>query len=285
MSHPETAVSVVVPTFNRSASIDRALGSVMAQTRPPDEILVVDDGSTDTTSALVRRDYPEARVIEQDNRGVSAARNRGIRSSSGDVIAFLDSDDEWLPNKLEKQLAEMTRFPDRPLCHTDEIWIRRGRRVNPMNKHKKYGGSIFKRCLPLCVVSPSSALIRRSLFESVGLFDESLPACEDYDMWLRVTALHPVLYLDEPLIVKYGGHEDQLSRRFWGMDRFRIRALEKILCDPELQTGDREAARAELQRKTQLYARGARRRGKYEEASFYESRLPSLANYNSSSER
>ena len=277
MSHPETAVSVVVPTFNRSATIDRALGSVMAQTRPPDEIVVVDDGSTDTTSALVRRDFPEARVIEQDNRGVSAARNRGIRSSSGDVIAFLDSDDEWLPNKLEKQLAEMTRFPDRPLCHTDEIWIRRGRRVNQMDKHKKYGGFIFKRCLPLCVVSPSSALLRRSLFESVGLFDESLPACEDYDMWLRITARHPVLYLDEPLIVKYGGHEDQLSRRFWGMDRFRIRALEKILSDPELEKNDREAARAELQRKTQLYARGARRRGKYEEASFYESKLPSLA--------
>jgi glycosyltransferase involved in cell wall biosynthesis len=281
VSLPETSVSVVVPTFNRSAHIERALRSVISQTRPPEEIIVVDDGSTDGTPSLLRRDYPEVRLIEQDHRGVSAARNRGIRASKGSLVAFLDSDDEWLPNKLEKQIAAMARVPDRPLCHTDEIWVRRGRRVNQRNKHRKYGGRIFQHCLPLCVVSPSSAVLRTWLFESVGVFDESLPACEDYDFWLRLTARYPVLYLDEPLIVKYGGHEDQLSRRYWGMDRFRIRALEKILRDAELSADDRDAARAELRRKVELYARGARRRGKHEEASSYESKLSPLAKYNS----
>ena len=275
MSSTRTAatVSVVIPTFNRTSVISRALESVFLQTRAPDEILVVDDGSTDDTAEHVRAEFPGVRLIEQENRGVSAARNAGIRAATGTWIALLDSDDEWLADKLDRQLQAVTTEIDTVLCHTDEIWIRRGRRVNPMKKHRKHGGHIFEHCLRLCVISPSSVLMHRRLFETVGGFDEDLPACEDYDLWLRVTARFPVLFIDEPLIVKHGGHDDQLSRRYWGMDRFRITALEKILASATLSDADRAAAESMLAHKIAIYASGARKRGKLAEAQAYESRL------------
>jgi glycosyltransferase involved in cell wall biosynthesis len=267
-------VSVVIPVWNRSALVRRALDSVLAQTRPAEEILVVDDGSTDDTASVVRRQFPGVRLVTQENRGVSAARNRGIRAAGGEIVAFLDSDDEWAPKKLERQIEAMSERPDAVLCHTDEIWIRRGRRVNTMTKHRKHGGDIFERALPLCAISPSAAIVRRRLFDEVGFFDESLPACEDYDLWLRVTARFPVLYIDEPLTVKYGGHDDQLSRRYFGMDRFRIQALEKILRSGSLRPDYRRAAEKTLREKVRIYANGARRRGKWEEAALYEAKLP-----------
>jgi glycosyltransferase involved in cell wall biosynthesis len=260
-------ISVVIPTHNRRGLLARALDSVLSQTAKADEILVVDDGSSDGTERFVAETYPRVRLLRQENLGVSAARNAGIRAARGELIAFLDSDDEWLPRKLERQLEAMKASPDRPLCHTDEIWIRRGRRVNPMKKHRKFGGWIFERSLPLCVISPSSVVVERRLLDDVGLFDESLPACEDYDLWLRICCRSPVLFIDEPLIVKHGGHQDQLSRRHWGMDRFRIQALQKILADPRLRGGDRRAAEAALAEKVGIYSRGAEKRGRSSEFS------------------
>ncbi len=276
MLPPEPAtVSVVLPTWNRRELVARALTSVLAQSRAPDEVIVVDDGSTDGTAEALRKDFPGVVVLSQENRGVSAARNRGIEEAKGEWVALLDSDDEWLPRKLETQLGALSASPGALLCHTDEIRIRRGRRVNPMAKHDKAGGLIFERCLALCAISPSSALLNRRLFDAVGLFDESLPACEDYDLWLRVTSRYPVVYVDEPLLVKTGGHSDQLSRRYWGMDRFRIRAIEKILESGLLSESQRMAAEAMLARKIGIYAKGARKRGREDEARRYESKLGS----------
>lgn len=238
---------------------------MFAQTRLPEEVIVVDDGSTDGTPAWLAEAHPDVRVLVQKNLGASFARNAGIRAASGDYIAFLDSDDEWLPEKLARQMELVESdggSREVALCHTDEIWIRNGRRVNPMKKHKKHGGFIFERALPLCIISPSSALIRRAVFDDVGLFDEKLPACEDYDLWLRVTARYNVDYIDEKLIIKYGGHEDQLSHRYPAMDRFRIRALEKILRTTVLDEVERRAAEAMLSRKRAIYARGALKRGR-----------------------
>jgi len=223
-------VTVVIPTFNRAELLARAIESVLIQ-KLDLEIIVVDDGSTDHTEQLIGNNYPEVRYIKQSNQGVSAARNFAIKQASNEWIALLDSDDEWLPHKLVSQLAELKKT-NLKICHTQEIWIRNGVRVNQMNKHKKHGGQIFKHCLPLCAMSPSSIVIHKSVFDDVGLFDESLPACEDYDLWLRIAAFYKVAYIEEPCIRKYGGHEDQLSRQYWGMDRFRVIALEKLLNDP-----------------------------------------------------
>jgi glycosyltransferase involved in cell wall biosynthesis len=262
-------ISVIIPSYNRAGSLGRALDSILHQTTPPGEIILVDDGSTDATRELVANHPTQPRYLYQDNRGVSSARNLGIRAASGEWLAFLDSDDEWLPGKLAAQIRTLDREPGCRICHTEEIWIRNGTRVNPMNKHAKSGGRIFQRCLPLCVISPSSAMIHRSLLEEVGLFDETLPACEDYDLWLRICAHHPVAFVADPQIIKYGGHTDQLSRRHWGMDRFRIQALEKILECRELSEDDRSAVILTLTEKAAILANGAEKRGKFEEAQKY----------------
>ena len=268
-------VAVVVTTRNRSALLRRALHSVFEQTRLADEVVIVDDGSHDDTAQVIPHEFPGAHYIEQGHRGVSAARNLGVKSTNSKWIAFLDSDDEWQPEKLEHQLNALRLQRDHAICHTDEIWIRNGRRVNPKDKHAKAGGFIFRQCLPLCVISPSSVIMRRALFEQTGGFDEKLPVCEDYDLWLRICSRHRVLYVDEPLVVKYGGHADQLSRKYWGMDRFRIHALEKILSSDRLQPDDRRATVETLIEKLGIYIQGARKRGKYAETRAFEEKIAS----------
>jgi len=264
------SVAVIIPSFNRCVLLKRALVSVFKQDCPADEVIVVDDGSTDDSAEMVKRCFPEVVYIYQDNCGVSSARNKGIAKSRSEWITFLDSDDEWLPGKLAVQRDYLSRNDDYRVCHTEEIWIRDGRRVNPMKKHAKKGGWIFQHCLPLCAMSPSSVMIHRQIFSEVGDFDEDLPACEDYDLWLRITARYPVLFITEPMILKYGGHSDQLSRRFWGMDRFRIKALEKIIAEPCLSEENRSAAIAMLQEKARVYIQGAQKRGKADEVAQYQ---------------
>lgn len=254
-------LSVIIPTWNRAERIAGALESVLSQTRPPQEIIVVDDGSSDATRETIAREFPEIRYCHQANRGVSSARNTGIAMASGDWIAFLDSDDRWQPRKLERQTAMLGARPQYRICHTDEIWIRNGRRVNPGKKHAKRGGFILRYCLPRCVISPSAILLHRDVLTHVGCFDEQLPACEDYDLWLRICALYPVLFIDEPLLDKHGGHEDQLSRRYWGMDRFRIQALEKLLRSTRLSAADYTATIDTLLEKIRILQQGAEKRG------------------------
>ena len=176
------AISVVLPTYNRLPFLRRALDSVLAQSLSPQEVIVVDDGSTDNTAAAIENEYREVKIFRQDNAGVSAARNTGIKAAVGNWIALLDSDDEWLPTKLEEQIDALEKEDGIRLCHTDEIWIRNGTRVNQMKKHQKEGGQIFARCLPLCCISPSSAMLHRTIFDDMGFFDESLPACEASDL-------------------------------------------------------------------------------------------------------
>ena len=279
-------ISVIIPTHNRAHVLGRAIESVLAQTFKASEIIIVDDGSIDATTELVRSRFPECHYVYQDNQGVSSARNHGIRIASGDWLAFLDSDDEWLPDKFAAQRIELSKNTQRRLCHTEEIWVRNGKRVNAMRKHAKSGGYIFKQCLPLCVISPSATMIHKSIFEEIGIFDESLPACEDYDMWLRICSRESVGFVEEAQIKKYGGHADQLSGRFWGMDRFRIQALEKLLEETHLRDLDRVAATSMLLKKLDILTKGAIKRGKKETVERYvEKKNHYLSILNSPSER
>ncbi|RTZ98887.1 MAG: glycosyltransferase family 2 protein [Deltaproteobacteria bacterium] len=260
-----TSVSVIIPTFNRAGMLQTAIDSVLAQRFNDYELIVVDDGSTDSTPALLATYGEKITSVRQENQGVSAARNTGIRASRGALIAFLDSDDRWLPDKLAVQAASFDARPDMMICQTEEIWIRNGVRVNPKKKHAKPSGNIFGRSLALCLVSPSAVMLRRELFDDVGLFDETLPACEDYDLWLRISCRYPVHLIDQALIVKTGGHSDQLSRQA-GLDKYRIRSLKRLIESGRLSDNQRSQTIKVLMEKCRIYADGCRKRGREEEA-------------------
>ena len=261
-------VSIIIPTYNRAGMLKEAIDSVLAQDYSDFELIVVDDGSTDETPQILNCYGGKIKRICQRNQGVSAARNRGIAAASGGFMAFLDSDDLWLPGKLTIQAEFLRSTPAALICQTEEIWIRNGVRVNPRKRHRKYSGMIFERSLALCLVSPSAVMVRRGLFDKFGLFDESLPACEDYDMWLRVSCRCPVYLINKPLIIKRGGHADQLSRQP-ALDKFRIRAIKKILDSQMLSVDQYNAGVNMLKQKCALYAAGCRKRGRTEEAQYY----------------
>ncbi len=264
-------VAVIIPVYNRAELLLRAVNSVLAQTRPPDEVIVVDDGSTDDPGAALNAPrYKNVRLIHQSHLGVSAARNRAIESAESDWLAFLDSDDYWLPSKLERQLDWHERSPESPVSQTDELWVRGGRQLNKRRHHEKSGGDIFEQSLERCMISPSAALLSRSLFDKAGPFDETLPACEDYDLWLRVTARYPVGLIAEPLVVKTGGHDDQLSRKHWGMDRFRVRSLANLLDGGTLSPSQTAAATDVLKRKLAILRTGALKRDKSDDVAVYD---------------
>jgi len=255
--------SVIIPTYNRIGFLKQAVRSVLDQTYRDYELIVVDDGSTDNTPSLVKSFGNCFSYVRQEHAGVSRARNTGIRHARAPFIAFLDSDDIWLPEKLQEGYRYICDHPEIAIHQTEEIWMRRGKRVNPMKKHQKRGGMIFIESLHQCMVSPSSVIMRRELFERFGLFDELLPACEDYELWLRITPEEPVGLIPRPLLVKHGGHRDQLSRRYWGMDRFRIYAIIKLLQSEISLPGDyaREARTVALTKSSILYE-GALKRGR-----------------------
>ena len=262
-------VSAIIPTYNRACVLERAIRSVLNQTFRDFELIVVDDGSSDGTAKILSRFDGRLTAVCQKNRGVSAARNAGIAHAQGELLAFLDSDDEWLPDKLARQVAVFDPARQRFVCHTDELWRLNGQEVRQKPIHRKQGGHFFERALERCLISPSSVMLSRALLERVGSFDETLPAAEDYDLWLRITAFHEVAFIPEPLVVKHGGQPDQLSRIVPGIDRYRIRAIVKILSDPQLKPEYRRAAERELIRKCRIVAGGCMKRGNTHEAEYY----------------
>jgi len=258
-------VSVIIPTFNRFKLISRAIDSVLSQTIKPFEIIVVDDGSSDNTSTFIKNNYKSVKLIKQNNLGVSKARNVGIKNSSGNWIALLDSDDEWKNNKLEVQIKSLSEYDYYSVCHTNEIWIRNGIRVNQKKRHQKYGGDIFDKCLDICRISPSSIIFKKNIINEVGWFDEGLSICEDYDLWLRITANYKILFIDEPLINKYGGHSDQLSKSVKGIEAYRIKSLENLLSNTKLIKDYKVLTIKMLITKLDIYKKGLLKRHKTNE--------------------
>jgi len=251
--------------YNRPEQVTLAIDSVLAQTRPADELIVVDDGSSDATAAAVAGYGDRVRLIQQAHAGVSAARNKGIAEARFEWLAFLDSDDQWKPNKLQRQFDRLQAEPEWSLCYTDEEWRKNGRWMNQSKHHQKYSGWIFTHCLALCLISPSSVLVHRRVFDTVGMFDTDLPACEDYDLWLRVCLHYPVLFIPERLIIKQAGGWPQLSTQH-SLDRFRILALIKLLQQELLSADQQQQTRTALASKCRIYSIGCRKHGRNEEA-------------------
>jgi glycosyltransferase involved in cell wall biosynthesis len=268
---PETSpeISVVIPTHNRRAMLREALASVAAQRNASFEVIVVDDGSADGTWDDLRAQTDLLRAIRTAHRGPAAARNCGIAIARGRLIAFLDSDDLWMPEKLARQSLFMRNNSGCAISQTGESWLRNGRRVNPGRRHRKRAGDIFAAALRTCLVSPSAAILRRELLDEVGGFDEDLAACEDYDLWLRILARHQVGLLDEPLVVRRAGHPGQLSTSVVALDRFRILALAKLLADASLGTAMRTEAAEVMAEKSRVYSQGLTRRGRHDDAVFF----------------
>lgn len=263
-------VSIIIPAYNRAEFLQKAIQSILDQTYTDYELIIIDDGSTDETQQVLEPFGGKTRIFFQKNQGVSAARNFGIRQADGLYISFLDSDDQWTRKKLQLQMELLERNPDVKVCYTDEIWIRNGVRVNRKKRHQKYSGWFLDKMLPLCLISPSSVLIHREIFDAVGIFDETLEVCEDYDLWLRINVRYPITFIPQPLIIKFGGHEDQLSRKHWGIDRFRVISLEKLLRNPYLKAEYRPLVIQAIQQKCDILANGCFKRGKIELGKMFE---------------
>lgn len=268
-------ISVIIPTYNRAGFLVEAIRSVLDQVffRRPGashafELIVIDDGSEDDTREIVESLGAPVAYHFESHRGVSAARNLGLGLAGGDVIAFLDSDDFWQREKIGVQMAFFKAFPEAMVCYTEEIWIRNGVRLNPLKKHAKPSGWIFDRVLPLCLLSLSSCLFRREVFDAVGVFDETLPVCEDYDLGIRLARRYPIHLIPAPLIIKRGGHADQLSHKYWGMDRFRVLALQKALRSG-LEPWQEKLVRDEIIKKSRVLIQGFEKRGNSDEAAHY----------------
>lgn len=263
-------ISVIIPAHNSVATLARAVDSVLEQSYKADEIIVVDDGSTDATSEVAKM-YDEVSLLRQKNMGVSSARNNGVMMASSEWIAFLDSDDTWHPEKLKEQAAYHRKNKGCKVSCTDEVWIRDGKEVSIPKTFQKPQVATFESCLSYCNIAPSSVLMQKKLFDRLGGFDESLEVCEDYDFWLRILKEEPIALVDRKLVYKYGGADDQLSMKQWGMDRFRVKALEK-----HLETAFDGIVREELIRKYSLLADGARKYKKEDDVFLYEARIEQL---------
>lgn len=284
-------ISVVIPTYNRFEVLKRALNSVYSQSYMPKEVIVIDDGSTDNTVQIQElfphpnsEGAPHVKYIYQENSGVSSARNLGIKNATCEWIAFLDSDDAWHEDKLKEHVVFHQHNPEILMSYTNEKWIRGGIEVKVPKKFSKFEGDIFEKCLSHCIIAPSATLLHVSLLSKAGLFDESLEVCEDYDLWLRLTCKHSVGLIDKKLITKYGGDEDQLSMKHWGMDRFRVQALENLL-DILRELEMQEYYNLTLKTLVQKYAlllKGAKKHDKILDISLYEKKISyyqSLSNF------
>lgn len=251
-------IDVIIPTFNRAPVLMRAIQSVLNQTYQDFTLHIVDDGSTDETASVLLQVQSQPNVVihRQENRGVSAARNFGVKNSTAPYISFLDSDDEWMPEKLQVQANFLKNSPHLSFLHSEEIWVRNGVRVNPKVKHQKSNENLFTRSLDFCLISPSTVILSRELFLKHNGFDESFTVCEDYDLWLKILASEEIGFIEQPLTIKYGGHEDQLSTKFVAMDYWRIKSLCRLVKEASLSLEQREQVKNVLEKKAAILLKG-----------------------------
>ena len=270
--------SIIIPTHNRAKFLKIAVESVLSQTFTDYELIIIDDGSTDKTQQMLAG-FKDKRIsyAYQAHQGVTKARNNGIRESAGEFICFLDSDDRFCQNKLEITYHHIQKQPQYKVFHSEEVWYRNGALLPQKAYHKKPSGDVFSAAVKLCCVSISTAAIQRKIFDQIGCFDENLPACEDYDFWLRVAAQFPIQLIPQHLTIKEGGQLDQQSKKYPAMDKFRIYALAKLLGQKKLSKKQYKIAYNELKNKCDIYFKGALKRGKKDEVKYYQGLIHRLA--------
>ncbi len=217
-------ISVIIPTYNRANFILKAIRSIQNQSLHVKEIIVVDDGSTDNTKEVLQNE--EIKYIYQQNSGVSSARNLGIQKAKYEWLAFLDSDDTWCKDKIKEHVSLHVNSPELKASFSDEIWVRNGKIINK-KKHLKKEEPCFLNSLRTCKIGVSTFVVHKSIFEDIGVFDETLKVCEDYDLWLRILRKYEIKLIDKELITKQAGHENQLSFTTPLIDTYRIKALKK----------------------------------------------------------
>jgi glycosyltransferase involved in cell wall biosynthesis len=225
-------ISVIIPSYNYGRYIGGTIESVLRQTFADWELLIIDDGSTDQTRDVVQPYLDDERVSFHpiDHGGVSAAKNAGIQMARGAFVAILDADDRWLPTKLEKQLSLFGSRPELGVVYSRRLLIDAQGRPLQYTQPTLYRGNILEAIFQTNFVCQSTAMIRRDVFEDVGLFDERYPPVEDYDLWLRIARWYPFDYVDEPLVEYRVGHAS-LSTRYADRLLIALEIMERFLSD------------------------------------------------------
>jgi len=263
-------ISVIIPAFNAVSTLSRTIDSVLAQSYGADEIIVVDDGSSDATSEVAKM-YSEVILLRQKRMGAASALNNGAMMASNEWIAFLEAADTWHPDKLQEQVACLRKSRHTKVICTDQTLVRGGREVDTAEKSQKPQEIPFDNCLSGCNMALSSLLIEKKLFDRLGGFDESMECCEDYDLWLRIMQEEKIAMIERKLVNSYGDAGDRSSCGEKETARFRVKALEKHL------EGVHDAAvREELIRTLRVLAEGAKKDAKEEEGALYLARIEQL---------
>lgn len=271
MSSNKTFFSVIIPTHNREKLLPRAVDSVLNQSFSNFELIIVDDCSTDNSNKYlhsISKKNKKVTIIKTDtNKGVSHARNLGVSISQSNWVTFLDSDDEWLPFKLQKQYEYILNHKKAQLIHSNEIWIKNGVRINQHNKHKKSGGDIFNRSLNFCIIAPSTVAINKQTWNKYGPFDEEMTVCEDYDLWLKISLTEQIDFINDILIKKYGGHSDQLSTRYVAMDYYRVKSMINLIIQRKSDFTEEKLLETKniIDKKYQILCKGYNKHNRQEE--------------------
>ncbi|MBN2652695.1 MAG: glycosyltransferase family 2 protein [Spirochaetales bacterium] len=273
MSNP--FFSVIIPVYNRENLIDSAIESVLRQSFSDYELIVVDDGSTDRSLYHVGKSADK--LLRLEHSGMAGlVRNRGAELASGKFLAFLDSDDLWLEDKLALQYELLQKNKGLKLVHTREIWIRNGREISQKSQKHKREGDIFEDALWKCIIGPSTTVIDREVFLRLGGFREDLEVAEDYELWLRYCSDYEVGYIDTPCTVKQAGEWDQLSAKYEMIENFRIDALFSLVKSNYFNIERQQLAKKVLIKKLEIYLNGCLKRNKNEEAAEIASKIKEL---------
>lgn len=266
-------VSVIIPVYNREKMICEAVESVLQQTYSNWELIIADDGSTDNTMSVLGayKKHPQISVLSLKHSGCPGlVRNNAVESAAGRWLAFLDSDDLWMKEKLEREIKLLNHSSSCRFVHSLERWERNGKVVSQVHRKHKKEGDLFETSLGKCEIGPSTVVMERTLFMHYGGFRNDLEICEDYEFWLRITAENPIAYVDRELVVKRGGHSDQLSTKYGFIEIFKINALKFLVEEQMFEREKMVLARRELARKCKIYSSGCRKRGREKEAMEFE---------------